>query len=278
MAKKKYEEANIEAIADSIREKTGSDKTYKTKDMAEGVGEVYEAGKQAEFLHWFNAITANGTREYYTRAFYATDYTDVVFPEVIKPIYVSFTWYDYRGTTLPKPIDLSNIQPPTVQNSDYSTYQLFAWATKLKEIYDMGIPTCKFYTRTYQYCRALETIEMVRVDSDTVFTDTFVECDSLKNINFEGEIGKDIDFKHSPLSVASLKSIVKHLKNYSGTADHTQTLTVKSSAWEALEVEGLNDEDKAWLISLMPYVEEDIDYVTWATVVDFFSWNLVLAS
>lgn len=44
MAKKKYEEANIQAIGTAIREKTGTDKTYKTKDMASGVGEVFEAG------------------------------------------------------------------------------------------------------------------------------------------------------------------------------------------------------------------------------------------
>lgn len=44
MAKKRYEEANIAAIAERIRENTGGDKKYKTSEMPSGVDEVYEAG------------------------------------------------------------------------------------------------------------------------------------------------------------------------------------------------------------------------------------------
>ena len=42
---KKYEENNIQAIADKIREKTGTDKTYYTSEMASGIDEVFEAGR-----------------------------------------------------------------------------------------------------------------------------------------------------------------------------------------------------------------------------------------
>ena len=45
MAKKVYEEENIRAIADKIREKTGGDSTYKVAQMPKGIEEVYEAGK-----------------------------------------------------------------------------------------------------------------------------------------------------------------------------------------------------------------------------------------
>ena len=48
MANKKYEEADIQAIATAIREKTGTDKLYDTSEMASGVNEVYEAGKTKE--------------------------------------------------------------------------------------------------------------------------------------------------------------------------------------------------------------------------------------
>ena len=47
MAKKIYEEANIAAIADKIREKTGGEATYTTTEMASGIDEVYEAGYNA---------------------------------------------------------------------------------------------------------------------------------------------------------------------------------------------------------------------------------------
>lgn len=47
MAKKVYEEANIKAIADKIREKSDSNSTYKTSEMPSGIDEVYEAGQNS---------------------------------------------------------------------------------------------------------------------------------------------------------------------------------------------------------------------------------------
>jgi hypothetical protein len=47
MAKKVYEEANIKAIADKIREKSDSNSTYKTSEMPSGIDEVYEAGRNS---------------------------------------------------------------------------------------------------------------------------------------------------------------------------------------------------------------------------------------
>jgi hypothetical protein len=44
MAKKLYEESRIAAIAEKIREKTGTDETYTTAEMPSGVEAVYEAG------------------------------------------------------------------------------------------------------------------------------------------------------------------------------------------------------------------------------------------
>ncbi len=44
MAKKAYEESNIANIAVAVREKTGSNQTYKTSEMPSGVNEVYEKG------------------------------------------------------------------------------------------------------------------------------------------------------------------------------------------------------------------------------------------
>lgn len=249
--------------------------------LKEDFDAVYDAGKRAEVLHWFNAITSYEKREHYRRAFYSTDFTDVVFPKIIKPKTVSETFYDYRGTNLPRPFDLSEIQLPTALGQDVGTFRLFDWSVYLKEIPDMGIPMCKFYNETYAFCRKLETIEIVRVDSDTVFYETFRECNSLKNINFEGEIGKDIDFHYSPLSPDSLKSIVKHLKSYLGTSsEYAYTLTVKTSAWEALEAAGFTDEDLEWIEEVLE-IDKDtwLEFeFAWEDTLEVLRWNLVLAS
>lgn len=47
MAKKAYEENNIAAIANKIREKTGGESTYKTSEMPSGIDEVYNTGFEA---------------------------------------------------------------------------------------------------------------------------------------------------------------------------------------------------------------------------------------
>ncbi len=47
MAKKVYEENNIAAIANKIREKTGGESTYKTSEMPSGIDEVYNTGFEA---------------------------------------------------------------------------------------------------------------------------------------------------------------------------------------------------------------------------------------
>lgn len=286
MAKKKYEEANIQAIAGSIREKTGTEKTYKTKDMAEGVGEVFEVGKKSgytdENLAWFNMITGNGKRTTGARLFNECNLDEIVLPKPITGITMAGKmFYNMPDTTTLPPkemIDLSSVDVATSSsNTDYSVHHAFGGCSKVKYIPDYGIQAPYQYYATYASCRSLEEIELVRSNENTKYINTFVNDTSLTTIHFEGVIGTDFDIHYSPLTPTSFKSVVKHLKNYSGIADHTRTLTVKASAWEALEAEGLNNEDKDWLISLMPYVEDDIDFVAWATVVDFFSWNLVLA-
>ncbi|MEE0963116.1 MAG: hypothetical protein U0L73_02720 [Ruminococcus bromii] len=282
MAKKKYEEANIEAIADTIREKTGSEKTYKTKDMAEGVGEVFEAGKQAENDAFWDGFLDRGERKVFTMAF-ANWRCEYIRPN--RKIIFNYIEGDRAYSVFQRCTNLKEIKKEYFDFSQYTPkpdlstggwYYTFNNLRALEYFEDLGCQAGGYYY-TWAYGLSLHTVEVMRCCEEGVYAQPFHGCSKLVNLTIEGVIGTSFPIQYSPLSPASLKSVVKHLKNYSGIADHTQTLTVKASAWEALEAEGLNDEDKAWLISLMPYVEEDIDYVTWATVVDFFSWNLVLA-
>lgn len=284
MAKKKYEEANIEAIADTIREKTGTEKTYKTKDMASGVDEVFEAGKQAEYDAFWDGFQSDErvARDGYEYAFMRTRWTDEIFRPKKDLKAKNFYWAFYGTgiTDLQACLDRQGVKLDTSQARNVAA--IFQFASKCKRFPSLDLRSATVaITNLYHSCWSAETIGTIILKDDgsqVMNENCFYDTPKLKNISFEGTIGNGLKMAWSPLlSPTSLKSIVKHLKNYSGIADHTQTLTVKASAWEALEAEGLNDEDKAWLISLMPYVEEDIDLVTWAIVVDFFSWNLVLA-
>ena len=79
MAKKVYEEQNISNIAIAIRGKTGSDKTYKTSAMPDGINDVYEAGKQAEYDRFWDIYQENGKRVRYDNAFTGDCWVDAIY-------------------------------------------------------------------------------------------------------------------------------------------------------------------------------------------------------
>lgn len=60
---------------------------------------------------------------------------------------------------------------------------------------------------------ALETIRLLSVYETTVLDDAFKNCESLKNITFEGVIGQDFDIHWSPLTKESIESIISHLSD-----------------------------------------------------------------
>ena len=96
----------------------------------------------------------------------------------------------------------------------------------------------------------------------------------MKNITIEGTIGRSLSFKSCPLSSDSLKSVITHLKDYTGVSEYAYTISLKSSAFTTLEESGFTDEDKAWLEGIGTTYTDDL---TWALVIDNLKWNLTLA-
>ena len=281
MAKKKYEEANIEAIADTIREKTGTEKTYKTKDMAEGVGEVFEAGKRAEYDMFWDAVTHNWTRTDYRwglrwkcqyirppRKIIPTGSQGICYmfcdnPDLLK---IEKAYFDFSKKSI-----------PNQTAGYYGNQRVFANCRNLVEIEDIGMQAA-YYDGTFYDCLNLEKIEIIRSQEDTLYNnEAFGYCSKLKDLVVEGVIGTNFNIRYSPLSIASLKSIIKHLNHYYGTADEFKyTLTVKASAWEALEAAGFTDEDYQWVID--NWNSPPASYDSWETLMGgWLGWNLVLA-
>ena len=65
------------------------------------------------------------------------------------------------------------------------------------------------------------------------------------------------------------------MKNNGDTSnEYKNILTIKSSAFEALEEEGFTEEDKIWLEENEIIYSEDL---TWGIVIDDLKWNLTLA-
>lgn len=231
--------------------------------------EVYDKGKANESIAWIDAITHQGKRTEWSNVgvFGYTDFSDF---EFAKPLVIkgnpSSLFRAYRGAKLPRQQDIDLREATTV----YRTFSYLSEAyNAAKYIPDYGIPAVDKYDQAYDNSTAIETIEIIRCHENTTFTsNTFTNCTNLKTVTFEGTIGTNISFSTcKSLTVESLKNIITHLKDYSGTGDandHTYTITLTTSAFNNLEAEGATAQYNGVAC-------------TWAELIDNKKWNLVKA-
>ena len=289
MANKKYEETDIQAIAEAIREKTGSEDSYRVSEMASGVNEVYDRGRADEHLDFWNKYhSPNGV--YGARyAFGGGAWRDATFYPPYDLIFVGDSSYafQYNGVTnLRQRFNELGIKiifkycitvgyffnqaitselPDMDLNGIKNVTRFVRDCPNLEIIHAMDFSTCQNYEYFAYNCPKLETIEKINFSSATNLSNAFGACPKLANINCEGNIPISISFASSPLTVASLKSIITHLKDYSGTdSENTYTVTFKASAFSALEAEGSTAEYNGVAC-------------TWTELIDNLKWNLVKA-
>lgn len=254
------------AIADNIRSKTGGTEELTLDDMASGVNKVFDAGKKTEQQDFWKVLTNNGTKGVYYYTFSENRWTGKNFKPTcnIIPTEADHMFYrhNYGGTAYDLAQQLENegvvldFSDCTLGNYTFDSARI----TRLPEINNTkGTFTC-FVRNNIN----LVTIEKIICSDagDQNFTQTFNGCGVLKNITFEGVIGRSISFSTSPLSVESIKSVITHLKNYTGTSsEYSYTVTFKASAFNVLEAEK----------------EISPNGNTWAEYIDDLKWNLTLA-
>ena len=214
---------------------------------------VYEKGysdgcETVSLAHW-NAITLNGTREKWNgkdgySPFMVTDYSNIKFP---KPILITGDatrlFRSYKGEYLPRKedIDMTGVTSAAEMFS-------YIYGNGCKTIPDYGIPALGGYYQTYAFAQDVYTIELIRCNENTTFNAAFTSCSNLKNVTFEGIIGKSINLSWSPLSVESMKNVIAHLKDYSEDADSIgkNTLAFSDDSWESLEASGAAPDGDTW--------------------------------
>lgn len=132
---------------------------------------------------------------------------------------VSKEYFDFSLTT------------PTTNIGTSNSY-MFQDCHNLEVVEDLGFQAgeCK---RMYANCYKLHTIERMPVTTPCTYEGTFVLCNSLKNITFDGKICQNIGISYSPLSMESVRNIVTHLTDYSGTdKEFKNTIKFKSGIWD----------------------------------------------
>lgn len=230
MALKVYEESNIFAIADKIREKTSGTSKYTTEEMPDGVAEVYEAGKKSEYDAFWDEYQTNGTRSKYEYAFACYGWTDKTF----NPKYDIICGAGSGATSMFHSSLITDVQgilekKGLILDTSKTYLNSFAQYSRSKRWGVIDATYCANSSSAFGYAFAsahCETIDKLIVNDKVVTTNGFNNADKLTNITIEGTIGKNFDIHWSPLSFDSITSIISHLSD----AATGQTLTLSKSA------------------------------------------------
>ena len=215
---------------------------------------VYEKGVLDSKKAFENALTNNWTRKVYARAFSNTNYSGYEFSQPIKPtdIIVQMFYTCDKMTELPKPLDFSEIYTSSSSDSYGNRRAVFSYCKNLKVIPDLNMRAIGGLEEWFSYCESLETIELLRVNEDTVYalsnSYSFYRCKQLQNITFDGVIGQNISFKDCPLlTKESLTNIAQHLKDFTAAGSGSATITLHTDSKTLIGEEGLKRiTDKGW--------------------------------
>ena len=234
-------------IATTIREKIGSEETFKPNEMADKVSEVYDKGRQDEWSDFWDGFQNYGKRTKYGQGFYAYNngclWNDNMFKPKYDIIMVGSATEAFRGaqiTDLKGILDRQGVVLDTSQvTSARFMFQSCANITHLPEINGANFTSDNSDT-IFSYASKLHTVDkfVVRADGTLNMNNDFYACSALENIRFGGVIGRDISFAYSPLSIDSMKDVITHLADYSAQNTGVYTLTLKDECKSALEAEG----------------------------------------
>ena len=242
------------------------DISERTLQLKTDIDEVYEAGKKAEHNEFWNNTDVDGQYAFNGTAWNRNNFKPNRDIPVTIGTFFRHSWQN-DAYDLAKQLEDLGIKLIFTSGSDYQTFR-YSWFTRL--------PACDFsvcegaFDTVFHGMARLVTIDKIIFPEEgkiTAFTNPFVNCSRLANINeVKGVIDKSISFSECPLSVASMKNIISCLKDFSGTdGEYSCTLTLKSSAFSALEAEGAT-------------AEYNGEACTWAELIDNKKWNLTLAS
>lgn len=219
MAIKLYDEANIQAIADAIRDKTKTDTKYKPAQMAAGVNEVYEKGVDDEYNRFWDIYQANGERNNYNYAFYNSWWTDESFkPKYdIKSTYGEMIFYGSSITDLVK--SLKDHQVTLDLSKAKSMYRTFM-NTDTITLPELDFSNADSLSNTFRASKVVTIPKMIITNKCTSFKNPFQTCTALQTLIIEGEIaGSGLDFSDcTKLTTVSLLSILTALSKDSSLA------------------------------------------------------------
>lgn len=219
----------------------------KTEGYAEGKEVGIAEGAQNEWSTFWDGFQNKGYRKTYTAAF-ANGWNDDMFKpkyDIINGRY-SMQVFQYSAITdladklekLGLALDISAVENGT---------QFFQGAA-IKHIPTLDMRAMKITAYMFATDAKVETIDKLIVSETTQFVaTTFNTAASLQNITFEGTIGSLIDFQWSPLTAASIDSVITHLSDTATGQTATFMLSAVNTAFETADGAADGATSQAWL-------------------------------
>lgn len=244
------EDITLTAVADKLREKTGTAEAITPEEMPDKVDEVFEAGEKSEWDRFWDMVQANGTRENYSYAFsrWSAEY---IRPKhkITQATNINSIFYDTPNLKKIEGAYFDLSQMPGSLSANYA----FGTCAKLEHMEDIQLPALNSYNSTWSSDPSLHTIDVVRVKKETNFVNTFYWCTALENLTIEGVIGQNgIDVAQSKkLTHDSLMSIINALADYStDTSGTVWKVTLGGTNLDKLTEEEIGvAEAKGWVLA-----------------------------
>jgi hypothetical protein len=211
------------------------------KGHADGYSEGYSEGSVYYDQFW-DAYQQNGERNDYSNAF-SVGWNSQTFAPKYKNMSTKSASSMFSNSAIEGDLrEYANIDFSKSTNFSNSFYYAKFSAIGVIDARGASSLSMTFLSST------IRTIEKVilKEDGSQSFSSTFSNK-WLKEIRFEGVIGKTIDFKTCPLSVDSMKDIIAHLKDFNGTGkENSVKVSFSDACWSSLEADSTAPNGGTW--------------------------------
>lgn len=225
-----------------------------SSDYAGKVGEVYEAGKKAEYDAFWDAYQDNGNRLDYVGAFEGKGWNDKTF----KPKYdihpnhqITRMFHWCYITDLEAILKDCGVGFDVSGGLNYGSLFSYSTITVIPEVWINKSATTIY--EMFAYNPYLHTIRKLTFEEGVtaIATTVFTNCTSLANIVFDGVIANYIDMQWCPLTKASITSLFNVLSDSVSEKTVTLNKAAKEAAFTDDEWEALIATKSNWTISLV---------------------------
>ncbi len=184
----------------------------KLQTIAENEQKVYDAGMQAQHARFWDNYQDYGNRTNHDRAFEGKYWNDVSFDPLYNIVVGSNNGaYTFRSCNITNLNAILKRRNVSIEFRGGNCSYFFS-NSKITEIPEIDVSLVTNFYAFCSGCSDLHTVRKITFKKDIdISTSIFQGCTSLVNLEIGGLIGSDFSVSQSPLSTASIVSVMEHL-------------------------------------------------------------------